>query len=133
MPDETRRKSDRSGTGTDEKRRVPPARNHLPLNPKDFQLLMLVFDRPLHGYGIVRESDDRFGEGVLDLGTLYRLIGRLTKRGLLEEVTESQDDENTQRRYYRATELGRSVARAEGRRLKELLDSERGQLLWEKP
>ena len=112
--------------------RADPER-HLPLNPKDFQLLMLVLDRPMHGYAIVKESTDETGRSVLDLGTLYRIIGRLTDKGLLEEVTGEQDDSKKQRRYYQATELGRQVARAEAFRLRALLESERAELLWQEP
>jgi DNA-binding PadR family transcriptional regulator len=94
---------------------------------------MLLLDRPMHGYGIVKASEDPAGRSVLDLGSLYRIIGRLIKSGLLEDVTEEQDDPKKQRRYYRATELGRQVARAEALRLRRLLESERAELLWEKP
>ena len=113
----------------------PPSdpRAHLPLSPRDFQLLMLVLDRPMHGYGIVKESADESGGSVLDLGSLYRIIGRLIDQGLLEDVTEEQDDSKRQRRYYRATELGRQVARAEALRLRSLLESEHAALLWEEP
>jgi len=113
--------------------RITDPRSHLPLNPKDFQLLTLLFDTPMHGYGIVKESTDGRGGSVLDLGTLYRIIGRMIEKGLLEDVTSDQDDSRKQRRYYMATELGRRVARAEAARLRELLESERGRLLWEKP
>jgi DNA-binding PadR family transcriptional regulator len=108
-------------------------RAHLPLAPRDFQLLILVLDRPMHGYGIVKESTDASGRSVLELGSLYRIIGRLIQQGLLEDVTGEQDDPRKQRRYYRATELGREVARAEAIRLRRLLESQRAELLWEKP
>jgi len=107
--------------------------NHLPMGPSDFQLLMLVFDQPMHGYAIVKESTDTSGRSVLDLGSLYRIIGRLIKQGLLEDVTEEQGDPKKQRRYYRATELGRQVARAEAVRLRQLLESKHAELLWENP
>jgi DNA-binding PadR family transcriptional regulator len=106
---------------------------YLPLGPRDFQLLMLVLERPMHGYRIVKESADESGRSVLDLGSRYRIIGRLIDQGLLEDVTEAQDDPKKQRRYYRATELGRRVARAEALRLRRLLESERAELLWEEP
>ena len=93
----------------------------------------ILFDTPMHGYGIVKESSDERGRSVLDLGTLYRIIGRMMEKGLLEDVTSDQDDPKKQRRYYMATELGRRVARAEAARLRELLESERGRLLWDKP
>jgi DNA-binding PadR family transcriptional regulator len=108
-------------------------RSYLPLNPKDLQILMVVYETPMHGYGIVKEATDRQGRAVLDLGTLYRIIARMIEKGFLEDVTEAQDDPKKQRRYYRATELGRKVAQAEAARLRDLLESDRGQLLWQKP
>jgi DNA-binding PadR family transcriptional regulator len=105
----------------------------LPLSPQDFHVLMVVFDEPLHGYGIVKASAEASGPAVLDLGSLYRIISRLIKQGLLEDVTVQQADSKRQRRYYRATELGQQVARAEAVRLRELLESEHAELLWERP
>ena len=107
--------------------------SHLPLSPRDFQVLLVVFDQSTHGYGILKASTDESGKTVLDLGSLYRIIGRLIEKGLLEDVTTGQADSKRQRRYYRATELGRRVARAEAARLRELLESERAELLWQKP
>jgi DNA-binding PadR family transcriptional regulator len=105
----------------------------LPLSPQDFQVLMVVFDRPLHGYGIVKASNDDSAKPVLDLGSLYRIISRLIKKGLIEAVSVEQPDSKRQRRYYKATDLGRRVARAEAVRLRDLLESEHAELLWEKP
>ncbi len=105
----------------------------LPLSPQDFQVLMVVFDQPLHGYGIVKASGASAGPAVLDLGSLYRIISRLIRLGLLEDVEVDQGHAKRQRRYYRATQLGRQVARAEAERLRELLESEHAELLWEKP
>ncbi|UCG87810.1 MAG: helix-turn-helix transcriptional regulator [Gemmatimonadota bacterium] len=105
----------------------------LPLSPQDFQVLMVLFEQPLHGYGIVKASAAESGNAVLDLGSLYRIIGRLIRKGLIEDVTEHQADSKRQRRYYVATELGRRVARAEAVRLRELLESEQAELLWQKP
>jgi DNA-binding PadR family transcriptional regulator len=107
--------------------------SHLPLSPRDFQVLMLVFDQPMHGYGIVKESTDASGKSVLDLGSLYRIIGRLIKKGLLEDVTAHQGDSRKQRRYYQATGLGRQVARAEAARLRALLESDQAEILWQEP
>ena len=106
---------------------------YLPMSPQAFQLLMVVFDQSMHGYGIVKASTDESGRSVLDLGSLYRIINRLAKKDLIEDVTADQDDSKRQRRYYRATELGRRVTRAEARRLRELLESEGAELLWQRP
>jgi DNA-binding PadR family transcriptional regulator len=117
---------------TDRPDRIIDAESHLPLNSRDFQVLLLCLDQPMHGYGIVKAAAES-GSSVLDLGSLYRIIARLTKDGLLEEVRREMDDAKRQRRYYRATELGRRVARAEAVRLRTLLESEQAELLWERP
>lgn len=91
----------------------------------------MLSDQPLHGYGIVKASTDEPGKAPLELGSLYRIVSRLTKQGLIEDAPVNQPDSKRQRRYYRATELGRKVARAEARRLKTLLASERALVLLE--
>jgi len=103
---------------------VRDASSFLPLSPLDFQVLLLLTDRPLHGYGIVKASN-------IELGSLYRIINRLTQQGLIEEVTVPRADTRRKRRHYRSTRLGRAVARAEARRLRALLDSELGVRLLE--
>jgi len=106
---------------------------YLPLSPQDFQVLMVLFDQPLHGYGIVKAASDGSSKPVLDLGSLYRIISRLIKRGLIQAAPVEQPRSKRQRRYYRATDLGKRVARAEAVRLRELLRSKQAELLWEKP
>ena len=96
----------------------------LPLAPHDFQVLLLVSDQPMHGYGIVKASAVDSGTPTLELGSLYRIVSRLTKAGLIEVVPVDQPDSKRQRRYYGVTEFGRRVVRAEARRLQELLTSE---------
>ena len=96
----------------------------LPLAPQDFQVLLLLSEGPLHGYGIVKASKDKSGIATLELGSLYRIVSRLTKQGLLEDVPIDQPNSKRQRRYYCATDLGRRVARAEALRLRALLDSD---------
>lgn len=105
--------------------------DHLPLAPQDFQVLLLLSDQPLHGYGIVKASVDGSGKETLELGSLYRIVSRMTKAGLIEDVQIDQPDSKRQRRYHRATEFGRRVARAEALRLKALLGSQHALVLLE--
>lgn len=98
----------------------------LPLSPADFQVLVLLSNRKLHGYGLVQASAEEFpAQSPLDLGTLYRIISRMLDDRLIREVKAPDDtpaDRRT-RRYYQATEAGRAVARAEAFRLRALLAS----------
>jgi len=103
--------------------------NFLPLAPQDFQVLLLVAETPLHGYGIVKASRESNGGKGLELGSLYRIVARLTKQGLIEDVSASEQKSKRDRRYYRATNLGRRVARAEAVRLKTLLTTDTAMLL----
>lgn len=95
----------------------------IPLSPLDFELLLLLSDKALHGYGIVKASADAGGEPSLELGSLYRIIGRMMQGGLIEECPVAQPETKRKRKYYQATALGRGVARAEARRLRALLES----------
>ena len=105
----------------------------LPLSPMDFQVLLALSDRALHGYGIVKASRDDQGRPALELGSLYRIISRMMQQGLLEEVAVPHDETRRKRRHYRTTALGRRVAQAEAQRLRALLDSELGVRLLERP
>jgi DNA-binding PadR family transcriptional regulator len=96
----------------------------LPLPPATFHILMALAEEDRHGYGILQDVSERTrGEVRLSAGTLYRSIQRMLEQGLLVEIQERPapelDDER--RRYYRITPFGATVARAETRRLAELI------------
>ena len=96
----------------------------LPLPAATFHILVALADEDRHGYAIMQEVTARTGgELKLSAGTLYRSIQRMLEQGLLTEVSARPapelDDER--RRYYRITAFGRSVARAEARRLAQML------------
>ena len=98
----------------------------LPLPAATFQILIALAGEPLHGYAIMQEVAARTAGGLkLGAGTLYRSIQRMLEQGLIAEISQRQrparelDDER--RRYYRITPLGEAVARAEARRLAQLV------------
>ena len=95
----------------------------LPLPPATFHILLALTEGERHGYAILQEVDERTGgELRLSAGTLYRSIARMVEQGLIAEVTRRasrQDDQR--RRYYRITPFGTAVARAEMRRLTQLV------------
>ena len=96
----------------------------LPLPTATFHILMAVADEPRHGYAIIQDVATRTnGTMKLGAGTLYRSIQRMLEQGLLEEVRErpAPEDDDERRRYYRITRFGSIVAKAEVRRLAELL------------
>ena len=95
----------------------------LPLPPATFHILLALADEERHGYAIIQDVEARTGgELKLGAGTLYRSIARMVEQGLIAEVTRRRsvfDDER--RRYYRLTPFGAGVARAETRRLTQLV------------
>lgn len=80
------------------------------LRPEDFHILLLLTERPKHGYALLDELSQRTG-GELELGpsSLYYTLGRLEDAGLIREVDVSDSDEphDAQRRYYALTAAGR--------------------------
>jgi DNA-binding PadR family transcriptional regulator len=104
--------------------RVPHPGQFLPLAPLDFQILTLLAGRELHGYGMVQAAAEAFPDQPgLEIGSLYRIIGRLSDQGLIREVPPPRLEPADQRvrRYYTVTGLGRRVGQAEAERLRALL------------
>ena len=95
----------------------------LPLPPATFHILLAVADEPRHGYAISQDIAARTSGTIkMSFGTLYRSIQRMLEQGLLEEVRERPvDGDDERRRYYRVTRFGTVVARAEVRRLAEMV------------
>ena len=99
-------------------------KHFLPLKPLDFQLLTVLAGGELHGYGIVQAVKEHFpDQPPLELGSLYRIIGRMLDTALIREVKPPKDRPNDRkvRRYYAITELGLQVVRAEAARMRSLL------------
>src|SRR5262245_6021008 len=104
----------------------------LPLTPAVFHLLLALSDSDRHGYGIAKEVAERTdGRVRLGPGTIYGTLTRMREAGLVEERASEPDARagDERRRYYRITPLGRMVARAEARRLAELVDIARDKAL----
>ena len=97
----------------------------LPLTPAAFHILLSLADQKRHGYGIMKEVEDRTGGSVsLGPGTLYGSIKRMLSAGLIEESDERPDPamDDARRRYYGLTGFGRRVAQAEAQRLSRLVE-----------
>jgi len=76
-------------------------------------ILSLLADRPRHGYDIGKLIERR-SEGVLrfHVASLYPLLYRLEKRGLMQGRWVERSGER-RRRYYRLTGAGRKVLAAQ--------------------
>ena len=79
----------------------------------------------MHGYAIMQAFAAKTGgrERILP-GTLYASLARMAKDELVEELDEVRGEASggPRRRYYRRTEAGLAVARAESERIQVLLE-----------
>src|SRR6266404_1102996 len=101
-------------------RRAQTLKDLLPLTQPVFHILLALAGEERHGYGIVQDVAEQTN-GALQLGpgTLYGCLKRMLAASLIEESDERPDPalDDQRRRYYRMTELGQRVVRAEAQRL----------------
>ncbi len=101
------------------------AESVLPLKPADFHILMVLIEGALHGYGIMqRVAEQSNGLVQLEVGSLYRLIARMTEEGLIVESKTSRGG-SERRRNYRITSFGDQVAKLEAQRLEDVVRAAR--------
>jgi DNA-binding PadR family transcriptional regulator len=106
----------------------------VPLKTSEFHIVLSLADAQRHGYGIMRDIEERTGSQVrLGPGTLYRSIKNLLQAGLIEESDQRPDPEldDERRRYYRLTDQGIQVATREAERLQQLVEVARSKNLLE--
>jgi DNA-binding PadR family transcriptional regulator len=106
-------------------RRKAQSRPGGPLSPPVLHIMLVLADGPRHGYAIKQEVEARTDGAIrLGPGTLYEAIQRLQDSGWIEETPpiEPANGQEAQRRYYRLTERGWTILRAEMRRLSDLVE-----------
>lgn len=102
----------------------PPESPHRPLSATDWHVLVALADQDLHGYAIMKavEGDSRGGV-TAEIGSLYRILGRMMSDGLVADAEPPVDAPSQTpgrpRRYYRLTSQGRDVLARESARLVE--------------
>lgn len=102
------------------------SRRSLPLSALDLQVLLVLASGDLYGYAIMKAVEEA-SSGVLtpEIGSLYRVLARLSEMGWVAESDGPREDPEVHRgkprRYYRITDRGRDVTRAEVRRLEEVV------------
>ncbi len=104
----------------------------LPLTPPVFHILLALAGSELHGYGIMQDVAQQTNNFLqLGPGTLYGCLKRMLAAGLVEESDERPDRafDDERRRYYRMTELGQRVVRAEAERLASAVRAAKGKQL----
>jgi DNA-binding PadR family transcriptional regulator len=104
--------------GMDRVRRADRA----PLRRVEFHILLSLAAGERHGYGIIQDIERRGEAAVPDVGTMYRALARMVESGLIEATARrsAPDASDERRNYYRITEAGLRLARAEARRLEAL-------------
>ena len=97
------------------------------LSPTELHILLVLLDGALYGYAIMKAVEAESGGRISpEIGSLYRVLSRLTARGMVEETEAPPDDApvhpGRDRKYYGVTARGRAAARAEASRLREVLE-----------
>lgn len=83
-----------------------------------YYILLSVFT-PLHGYGIMQKVESLSGGRVsLAAGTLYGAISTMLEKGWIRALPSEQE---SRKKEYEITALGKSVVEKEIGRLRELL------------
>ena len=101
----------------------------LPLSSAALHILLALAGEDLHGYGIMQEIA-RQSEGIYKVGpgTLYDNLQKLIQSGWVQEMGPRRGDDDPRRRYYRLTDAGRDVLRAETGRLAQVVREARSRL-----
>jgi DNA-binding PadR family transcriptional regulator len=96
----------------------------LPLTPAVCSILLALADGEKHGYAIMQAVAAET-EGGLQMGpgTLYGSLDRMLRAKLLMEAEGGDETapHSERRRYYRLTDFGECVLRAEVRRLEQAM------------
>lgn len=103
---------------------------HLPLHPLEFQVLLVLLDGDLHGYGIAKAIEDKDTKlGPIYPTNLYRRLRDMVQAGLITEH-RSEAESGNRRSTFTITKLGHQVAVEEAHRLENMVvDARRYRLL----
>ncbi|ASS73031.1 MULTISPECIES: PadR family transcriptional regulator [Bacillus] len=72
-------------------------------------LLTLLNERPMYGYELVKEMEQRSGNELqMKEGTLYPSLHKLERQGYISSYWEKQS-KGPDRKYYRITDEGQAV------------------------
>ena len=94
-----------------------------PLKPTVFLVLLALAERERHGYSLVKAIEARVAGLRIEPANLYRTLRTMKEDGLIAESSRRPDPEldDSRRRYYRITDKGARLARAEADRLSKLV------------
>lgn len=84
--------------------------------------ILLSLTKPMHGYGIMQNTEAlSSGRVRLAPGTLYGALNTLLEKGWITAIADGNED--SRKKEYLITDLGKQVAHAELLRLKELYEN----------
>lgn len=88
-----------------------------------FLILLALAEDDRHGYGILKEIEERSGGRISpSTGAMYLALQRMEEEGLLEPSPDRpRPGEDGRRKYYRLTAEGRARASEEARRMAQLV------------
>lgn len=87
-----------------------------------FHVLLALADCDLHGWAIIKRiSRLTDGKTQPSSGSLYLSMVKLEERGLIRGAQAPASNDDSRRRYYRLTPLGRRVLEAETQRISALI------------
>lgn len=99
------------------------------ITPLTYQILLALADGDGHGYGIIKEIEQRSGSAFApSTGALYLALQRMEGEGLIEEAPARPADD-ARRRYYRLSAKGRQRAEQESTHLAVLVAAARDKKL----
>jgi len=99
-------------------------KSFIPLSHLPFQIFLALGEGSAHGYAIGKEIEERtYGRLNPTTGRLYQALRRLREDGLIESCDTPADDDSddTRRRYFQLTSLGRDVMALEVERLESMV------------
>jgi DNA-binding PadR family transcriptional regulator len=105
-------------------KKPPSPESFLPLKPHWFHVLLSLSEQEQHGYAIMQDVLERTdGKVRLWPPTLYGTIKRLIEEDLIEPsgARPAAELDDSRRRYYRLTNLGRRILASECARLEDLI------------
>ena len=93
-----------------------------PLTESYFYILLCLYEKPLHGYGIMQKAATiSDGNVKIGSGTMYGAVSNMLKKGWIVE-TESDDSNDNRKRLYKLTDEGRNILEEEVGRLRMLVE-----------
>ena len=95
----------------------------LPLTPAVFHILLALARGEKHGYELMKAvRQDSNGAVKMGNGTMYGSIKRMLEDRLIEDAGDRAEGDDTRRKYYRITALGRHAMNAEIKRYSDTLE-----------